>query len=183
MNYKTLKLVLAIGIGTILIIAMLTSCKKTDAEERGQFSVEMTDAPGDFLQVNVDVRSVQLHYANQNGWTELNTKAGIYNLLDLQNEVSVMITDTASLPTGKITQVRLILGGQNNVMLNDSSTFPLTIPSSENTGIKINLNADVLPNQHVNVLLDFDAALSVHQTGIGQYKLQPVIQVKRITTK
>ena len=143
----------------------------------------MTDAPGDFLQVNVDVKSVEVHYSNQNGWTELSTKAGVYNLLDLQNEVTVMLTDTGSLPTGKITQVRLILGEQNNVMLKDSSTFPLTIPSSENTEIKINLNTDVLPNQHVNVLLDFDAALSVHQTGMGEYKLQPVILVKRITTK
>ncbi|MFN3444825.1 MAG: DUF4382 domain-containing protein [Bacteroidia bacterium] len=183
MNYKTLKLILAVGIGTIIIVAMLTSCEKPDSEERGQFSVQMTDAPGDFLQVNVDVKSVEVHYSNQNAWTELSTKAGVYNLLDLQNEVTVMLTDTGSLPTGKITQVRLILGEQNNVMLKDSSTFPLTIPSSENTGIKINLNTDVLPNQHVNVLLDFDAALSVHQTGMGEYKLQPVILVKRITTK
>ena len=183
MNYKVLKLILIFGISCILVASLLAGCKKDEGqvEETGQMSVQMTDAPGDYAKVNVDIQSVWVHYASTDAWVEVKCKSGLYNLLDFQNEVSVLITDTVTLKTGRINQIRLVLGSNNSIVLNDSSTYPLTIPSGEQSGIKINVDADVLANVHTQLLIDFDAALSVHLTGNGQYMLQPVIKLKRIT--
>lgn len=180
MNYKTLKLLLIVGISCILVASLLAGCKKDEGRE-GQMSVQMTDAPGDYAKVNVDIKSVFVHYASTDAWVELKSKAGVYNLLDFQNEVSVLITDTVTIPVGRINQMRLVLGSNNTIVLNDSSTFALSIPSGEQSGIKINVDADVIANQHTGLLIDFDAALSVHVTGNGQYMMQPVIKIKRVT--
>lgn len=182
MSYRTLKIVLIVGISCILVASLLAGCKKDEGqtEQTGQMSVQMTDAPGDYAKVNVDIQSVWVHYTANDAWVELNSNAGIYNLLDFQNEVSVLITDTSTIPTGRINQIRLVLGSNNSIVLNDSSTYALTIPSGMQSGIKINADADILANQHTGLLLDFDAALSVHVTGNGQYMMQPVIQVKRV---
>lgn len=183
MSYKTLKLVLFVGISCIVVASLLAGCKKdeTQTEQTGQLSVQMTDAPGDYAKVNVDIQSVLVHYASSDTWVELKCKSGIYNLLDFQNEVAVLITDTATLHTGRINQIRLVLGSNNSIVLNDSTRFELTIPSGEQSGIKINVDADVLANLHTQLLIDFDAALSVQVTGNGKYMMQPVIKVKRIT--
>jgi hypothetical protein len=173
-----------------LIIGMLFSaCKKDDdtaAGSSGYMQMEMTDTPGNYLHVYVDVKSVEVHRADTNssgGWVVLNTRDTIYDLLTLQNNITAVLADSTWLPTGKVTQIRLILGTNNSVVLNDNSTFPLTIPSSMNTGIKINLNTTIEPNKTTRVVIDFNADKSVNQLGNGSYQMKPVIQVKSIVVE
>lgn len=172
---------------TILLIAGLTGafisgCKKdddpTESPSTGYMQMEMTDTPGNYLHVYVDVVSVAVH--GNGGWMVLNTRDTIYDLLTLQNDITAVLADSTLLPTGKITQLRLILGSRNSVVLNDSSAHDLTIPSAMQTGIKINMNTTIEPNKTTRVLIDFDANQSINITGNGEYKLSPVIKVKRI---
>lgn len=160
----------------------LSACKKENGEGSGSMSIHMTDAPGDYLQVNVDVKSVEVHHEHS-GWVALPTRDSIYNLLDLQNNVSTVLSDPKDMPLGKITQLRLILGPNNTIMTKDSVVHDLQTPSAQQSGLKINLNTDIRSNQEVNIRLDFDADKSVVEQGNGGYSLKPVISVDSVWTK
>ena len=160
-----------------LIVTMgFVSCKKEAGESK--MTVKMVDAPGDFQQVNVEVLQVQVNHTGQ-GWVDLPTNAGIYDLLTLQNDVSATLVDVGVLPSGHLEQFRLILGDDNTVMV-DSVYYPLSTPSAQQSGLKINLDTDFAPNTQYELLLDFDAHTSIVTQGNGSYSLKPVIKVMAI---
>jgi hypothetical protein len=68
-----------------------------------------------FQQVNVDVLRVDIHYeklgVGDDRWWSPPTEPGIYDLLKLQNDGTVVLTNQGKIPVGKVTQMRLILGG------------------------------------------------------------------------
>lgn len=174
--------VLCIALG----ISAIMSCKKNDPTEpsTGAMEVQMTDAAGDYLQVNVDVKQIRFRYSgNDNndtvGWVNLPTQQGIYNLLSLQNGITETIADTNIIPTGRVSQIRLVLGTNNTVMLTDSTIHPLVVPSAYTSGLKIQTNADIRADQKTLILIDFDAGLSIKEDqSSGGYKLEPVIKLK-----
>jgi hypothetical protein len=159
------------------LATFMWGCKKSSAD--GYMKVMMTDAPGEYLHVNVDIQKVEVHYANGNNWVTLNTVAQVYDLLALQNNVTTVLANNTQVPAGKVSQMRLMLGTNNTVVLTaDSSTHPLTIPSSYNTGIKINVDATIPSNQTVTITLDYDAGKSINKNGNGEYIMNPVISTK-----
>jgi hypothetical protein len=141
--------------------------------------VRMTDSPGDYDEVNVDIRSVQVHKEaddNEAGWVTLDEiHPGIYNLLDFANGRDTLLA-SANLPAGRISQIRLILGNNNSLKLKNGTTSPLKTPSGQTSGVKLQLNADLEQDVTYMVLLDFDAAKSVVARGNGQYNLKPVVR-------
>lgn len=170
----------------LIAVLLLTGCKEEDtaaSHQSGQLVVHMTDGPADFSKVNVDIQEVRVHYAeeqnNPGKWVILNTNTGIYNLLDFQNNVSTIIADSTFLTVGHIDEIRLLLGPQNSVEV-DKIVYPLMIPSGTQSGIKIKLHADIINDLQTDVLIDFDARLSVHKTGNGNYILSPVVKSERI---
>lgn len=170
---KTVYFVMLVSVG---LLAFSAGCKKDAGKSR--MTVKMVDAPGNFQQVNVEVLQVQVNVSGQ-GWVQLPTNAGIYDLLTLQNDVSATLVNTGVFPSGKLNQLRLVLGNQNTVMV-DSVSYPLATPSAQQSGLKINLNSEFAPNQAYQVLLDFDAQNSIVTQGNGNYSLKPVIKVLSI---
>jgi hypothetical protein len=160
------------------VFATTTGCKKDSRQST--MVVHMTDAPAAWAEVNVEIQEVLVHLADSS-WMTLNTNAGVYNLLDLQNDVTVVIADSTGVPAGHVTQMRLILGSNNSLSDTSGASFALTIPSGQQTGIKINLNTTLQANMTTEVLLDFDAEQSVVDLGAGLYLLKPVIKVESIT--
>ena len=55
--------------------------------------------------------------------------------------------------------------------------YPLTIPSGSESGLKVKVGRN-LKDGSDEFTVDFDAALSVHQTGQGSYMLKPVLKLK-----
>ena len=143
--------------------------------------VRLTDAPGDYQKVLIDIRSVQIHTdanANDNseGWTTLgNINPGIYNLLDFANGRDTLLA-ASNLPAGRISQIRLILGPDNSLVLKDGTTQALKTPSGQTSGLKVKIDADLVPDVTYVVLLDFDASKSIVAKGNGGYNLKPVIR-------
>ena len=109
----------------------------------------------------------------------LPTNAGIYDLLTLQNNVSVLLTDDKKIPAAHIDQMRLILGSKNSVMMGDV-VYPLKTPSAMQTGLKFKVDADFADNRAYEILIDFDANESIVIEGNNSFLLKPVIKVKSI---
>lgn len=174
----TTNLVKALTIVVISTVSIFYSCKK-ETNPTGQMTVKMTDAPAAYTSVNVEVIGCEVHH-EQNGWISLPVNQGVYDLLTLQNDVSVVLANNVALPIGKINQMRLILGTHNTI-IDATGTYTLEVPSGAETGLKLNVNQQILPNHTVVILLDFDANASIVVNGTGKYTLTPVLKIKSVT--
>ncbi len=137
--------------------------------------IYLTDNPGDYQQVNVDLQQVRIKIKDDSSWVDLNTNQGIYDLLQYQaGDDTLIVNDT--LPPGEIQELRFVLGDSNSVMV-DSVVYPLFVPSGSSSGLKIKLQKLMVSDSLTNVTLDFDAEKSVVKTGNSRYLLKPVINV------
>jgi hypothetical protein len=156
---------------------LLGGCSVTDDKDAGtdtaQVTFLLTDAPGDYQQVNIDIASVKIIL--NDSLMEMETQQGIYNILDFANgKDTVLVTD--EVPSGTVSQVRLVLGENNSVMV-DSIVHDLKTPSAQQSGLKLNVHQEFLPGEAYTFTIDFEAAKSVVRTGNGKYNLKPVIRV------
>lgn len=178
-------------LGTVIIgtISLLQACKKdnisgnpTPVAGSGAVKINLTDAPGDYLKVNIDIKQVRIHISDDStsndGWIDLPTNAGIYDLLELQNGIDTTIVDSTIVPGGKVSQIRFVLGPNCSVQTKDSVYHDLKVPSGEQSGLKINVHRDIPAGQTLNILLDFDADKSIHEKGNGDFSMKPVIKIK-----
>ncbi|WP_107037784.1 DUF4382 domain-containing protein [Brumimicrobium mesophilum] len=182
-----MKTIIKILVPLLVILAFSFACKKEE-DGKGQLKVLLTDDPADFTEVNVNITEVWANYNgsgnSQSGWVQLDANPGFYDLLQLQNGVTDVIADPTLIPTGDINQIRLVLGEDNYaVEIIDSIEVqhPLLLSSQDKTGIKINLNSEIIANQTIEVTLDFDAGSSIIEQGNGEYRLKPVIKVENVT--
>lgn len=162
-------------------ILAFTSCSKNSSissSTTSSMSVYLVDGPAAYDKVYIDVQSVQVKAstdASESDWQTLNIpRTGIYNLLNFKNGLDTLL-GTIQLPAGHISQLRLVLGSNNSVVLNGVS-YPLTTPSAQQSGLKLAINADLLAGIDYKIWIDFDAARSIVQTGSGSYILKPVIR-------
>lgn len=168
---------------TVLCAGLIAGCSDSDPVSEpgggtGTMQIKLVDAPGDFDAVNVEIVEVRVHRENKGSgaeWYTLSEDTLRVNLLDLANGNYVVLADS-TLPAGLYTQVRLILGEDNSVVI-DGQSHPLTIPSSAQTGLKLNHPFSIADGQIYGVTLDFDADRSVNQLGNGDWVMKPVIRV------
>lgn len=166
---KKINLILSI----LMVGFIMNSCSNDSTKSSYPVAIKMTDAPGPYEAVFVDVQGVEITGSGGETVT-LNAKKGVYNLLDLTNGVNTLIaTDTLQIST--VEQIRLILGPNNSVVVN-SVSYPLSTPSAEQTGLKLQVHQTLQQGILYTILLDFDANKSVIQLGNGSYKLKPVIR-------
>ena len=173
-SIKTTKMKKIFFLLSAVVGIMLYSCN-SDSSDNGSYvyKVRMTDAPGPYDAVNIDLRTVEV--TGSNGHTvNLNTTAGMYNLLDYSNGLDTLIA-VSTLADSRVEQIRLILGPNSTVVV-DGVTYPLSTPSAEQSGLKLNVHQDLVADIDNVVLIDFDANSSIHQTGNGTYKLTPVLR-------
>ncbi|MEO5599846.1 MAG: DUF4382 domain-containing protein [Cyclobacteriaceae bacterium] len=161
-------------ISVTLLSLLFLSCEN---EKNAKVEVWLTDAPGDFQEVNIDLKAVEIHSSgtdNERGWQSLAITEGTINLLDLTNGRETRLGDL-ELPGGKISQIRLKLGDNNTIKLNDQ-VYPLATPSAQQSGLKLQIHQVLAEGITYKILLDCDAALSVVKTGSDTYSLKPVIR-------
>jgi hypothetical protein len=166
------KLLLIFSVSVLTLLAV--ACKK-ESEGSTTLRIRMTDAPTALEEVNVDLQQVNIKFAHDSSsWVPMQTKAGVYNLLGLQNGLDTLIAE-GTYPHGKVQEIRLVLGSNNSVK-EGGETHPLTIPSGSESGLKIKVNKSLTTSLD-SLLIDFDAALSIQQESSG-YKLRPVVKLK-----
>jgi hypothetical protein len=155
----------------------------TDAGE-GRIAVRLTDAPLPLDEVeSIDVFIVRVEAklqstsdeeaaedvegaeASSGGWIVLATPNAPFDLMDLQNGVSVFLGE-GDVPVGDYRSIRLILDtDQSSITLEDGMVLSgvtdpsIKWPSAGKTGIKVLFSSpiQVLEGETTDVLLDFDA--------------------------
>lgn len=157
----------------VLFSFVFSACNKES--RTSTLHVKLTDAPGDWQEVNIDLKAVNVNFNDDStGWISLQTKDTIYNLLGFQNGLDTLVAQGA-VPAKIVKEIRLVLGNNNSIKVN-GQTYPLTIPSGSTSGLKIKVNKKLNATLET-IILDFDAGASVTSEQDG-YKLRPVIIVK-----
>jgi len=152
----------------------LFSCKKDNNKgDTAHVSVRLTDAPGAFGNVYLNVKSVVV--VTEKGEQTLNLKGGIIDILRFRNGRDTLIAD-ADIPAGTIQQVRLVLYETGNKVVVGGIAYDLTTPSGQTSGVKLNVHDNLTAGVGYTLKLDFDVAKSIVLTGNGKYILKPVIR-------
>lgn len=169
------KTAFALGLCVLGLLTVLASCKKDDAPAgTATMSIHLTDGPGNYDAVLIDVQQIEIYSDAGGSITVPLAHPGIYNLLDFRNGADTLLC-RAQLPAGNISQMRLILGSNNSVIV-DGVTYPLSTPSAQQSGLKLNIHQELIPNGSYHFWIDFDAGRSIVQKGNGAYSLKPVIR-------
>ena len=165
---------------TMVSLPILISCKKSGTGGGiARLQVYLTDDPGDYESVYIDVKDVQINVTGDdvNGWQSLKgVNANVYDLLKLVNDEDTILAD-AEIPSGRLHQIRLVLGTENYVKLEGTAhLIKLETPSAEQSGLKLNIQYDVTNERLYTIHLDFDVARSIVNTGNNKYILKPTIR-------
>lgn len=186
----------------ISLLFAFAACESLEVDpenngEPGTLRVFMTDAPAHYESVMIDIREIRIHKdadaemeeesdsdSDNNGdeengddgeWIIISDEPQKVDLLQLTNGITEFLGET-ELEAGTYSQMRLILGNENEITV-DGLTRKLTTPSAQQSGLKLNINAEVESNAVYTLLLDFDASRSIVKAGnSGKYLLKPVIK-------
>jgi hypothetical protein len=167
-----------IWIGMLALCAFtfyMTSCSKN--QQSARVNVYLTDDPATYDEVNIDIQQVFINTGDGSAenWKEVSITPGVYNLLEFRNGMDTLL-GSIELPAGKISQIRLVLGS-NNSLKEGTNTYNLETPSGQQSGLKLNVQAELTEGITYKLWIDFDAARSVVKAGnSGKYLLKPVIR-------
>jgi len=159
----------------------LNGCKENSndiAKGTTKVEVRMTDAPGNFDKINLSVKEIVL-VSGGKPYT-FASSVSIFNILDFRIGSSKpdILVATGEMPSGEISEIRLVLNETGNTIVVGGVQQSLTTPSGQSSGWKVKLKANpsLEPGVTYSLLLDFDAAKSIVSTGNGKYLLRPVVR-------
>jgi len=174
------------------LVLGLVACGGNDAPPTGTLHLSLTDAPTcGYDNVWVTVEKVRIHASASAddadaGWSELVFEPKRVDLLTL-TDGTLMELGEIDLPAGHYTQMRLVLGTTapegtlpNSIVPTGGVETALTVPSGEESGLKMNIGIDVPADSLSNYAIDFDACRSFVKTGTGQILLKPVLSIKPV---
>lgn len=147
-------------------------------------AIELTDAPGDYEEVLVEVEDVMIKTTaeggEEEGWVSLEgVNTGVVDLLSLTGGVTELLVN-AELEAGYMHQIRLVLGDNNTIKVDEDGTikeYALKTPSGEQSGLKVMVGQELEAGEDYTFILDFDVDKSVVVTGAGNYSLKPVLRM------
>jgi hypothetical protein len=161
----------------IVLIALLSfgiySCKKESTSGTTHVSVRLTDAPGLYDAVNLSIKSIVV--VTDKGQYTLAVSPASINILQFNLGKDTLLA-AQDIPAGVIQQVRLVLNASGNSVVIGGTSYDLTTPSGQSSGVKLNVHDTLSAGVNYTLKLDFDAARSIVSTGSGKYILKPVIR-------
>ena len=191
-------------LGTILAIAGCGSDGGGGSNGTGTLSLQITDGPVDTAEhVYVQFSGLELHAADGQHTTLYYcqdpadaTKTVVsdaacttppaskrFDLLALTGGEADFLLQDFTLPSGHYNWIRLkvdTVGEDDSCIDVDTMSdmcHELTIPSGDQTGLKLNRGFNVPSGGSATFTIDFDLRKSVHVTGTGDYMLRPTLRL------
>ena len=188
---KYFKFLLLLGVILIFLTGCVSDLVVPGGLGTGTLKIYLTDAPGDYKEVNINISKIEGHIADngeEGSWEVLKEWSGGLPVDLIKLEDVSMLLASLELEPNKYTQLRIFLNGDASLVLEGedgpngpTETVPLEIPSSANSGIKLNHPFKIVEGMITKLTIDFDAEKSVIKTGNGKYKMEPVISLSSET--
>lgn len=182
----------------LVTVSLLYACQKQIDKQAGEnlttsmptrLKVYLTDDQNlVFDKVLIDLKKLEIKLEDNGvdslgGWFDLSIQPGVYDILTLRNGVDTLF-GTGTIPAGrKLQKIRLTLGNNNSVV-KDNQSFPLTVKDKDNQ-VEAKLddtNVDVVGSDQFQFWLDFDAGRSIKKDNSGsgnsnKYELRSNIRI------
>ena len=190
---------------TLLLLGFtiaFTACDKSDIARTDSFQLFLTDGPGDYQKVNIDIQKVEIkvdkdsihkhddrfgsedndnddHLKNKDEfgeWIDLKFTPGVIDVLSLRNGVEAKLGE-ANIASGTVRKVRITLG-TNNSVVKDSVTYALGLINPTNNYLYVRLfneHREKASNDNTKTWIDFDIAKSIVEIN-GAFFLKPVLR-------
>lgn len=200
-----------------LFLLFINACNKDNGitasqpnPDQNSLSVYLTDGPGYFDKVFIDVQSVAIKIDTSTAWwpdtaahpwrhplfsycsnhdtTDTNAiwdtlqiTPGVYNLLNFSNGADTLLAHN-NIPKGRILAFRITLGQQNS-LVKDSVTYPLNLmPGWNNIYIRVfGASFQKISSGHYRIWLDMDAGRSIVKVRNGEFYLRPVMRAYAVS--
>jgi len=167
-----------------LFIGFINCNNNDDNDNKAQVKFNLVDAPGDYLEVNVEINDITYNTGDDDeGWKSFESfdKGMKIDLTELVAGNSVVLVDEP-LPEGRLNQIRLVLGDNNTIVIEDDNGNPgtpldLETPSAQQSGLKLKVNEEIEGGFTYSFILDWDVNKSIVETGNDKYILKPTINV------
>lgn len=190
----------------------ITACNKSTSLDstvpagQDHLTLYLTDGPGLFDKVLIDIKSVKVlvdtskdtrrndneNWDNRGAndtkkdssfiWVNLNIKAGVYDILKFRNGADTLLA-ASGIIKGSIRLIKIEIG-TNNSLVKDSISYPVQLPANALNYILIKLKGDecheYMPGKK-QLWLDFDITRSIIQEN-NKFYLRPVFHFYTINT-
>ncbi len=205
------KIFLFAGLLIVALFVFVSCGGDDDDTGVGTVRVSLTDAPGEVESLLVAISDVSIHYVPQGqdgeaseeeyaaddqaaddkdteesndgyipdkpAWISMLEEETTIDLIQLKDNPKLL--GLYDLTVGKITQIRLYVSETTApVAVIDGEEYELTVPSGK---IKLTSKFDIVADEELHIMLDFDAEESIVETGSGKYQLKPTIKVIEVT--
>ncbi|MBP9152625.1 MAG: DUF4382 domain-containing protein [Flavobacteriales bacterium] len=161
-------------IAAVVSMVAFTSCDKNvknDGKEAG-VTINMTDAPGDYAALNVEIERVDI-YSESSGWITLSSEAQMVNVLELTNGAQTTLASSSELEAGLYTQVAVYFGSNNSIQAQADGQF-VELDLGAESMIVIDIHEEISASSNTDILLDFNVAESVVLVN-GVFTLDPEV--------
>jgi len=201
---KTIKISLGLASVLALFAIIFSACTKSGVNaNRDSVGVYLTDGPGEYDSVFIDITKVEVKvdttvYKREDGrcnddddrddhqkrnddfgyWTDLNFSPAVIDVLSLRNGVETKLGE-ASIEKGTVRKIRITLGSRNRVVKNGVS-YPLELLNETNNLLYVKLynkhrHHEGRDSSKQRVWVDFDIARSIVERD-GKFYLKPVLR-------
>lgn len=171
---KTLALIIA-------SLILLTACNTDDDTKDGRLSINIVDAPIDGAQhVYIQFSGIELHGPTGTHTLSLNPPKKL-DLLTYNGTNDTALLNDYALPAGEYQWIRLMVDTAGNrdsyIVTSAGASYELTIPSGDETGLKLNRGFTLAQGGIASFTIDFDLRRSIIQAA-GSYKLKPTLRIE-----
>ena len=128
----------------MVVMLGVQGCANDDENNTARVQLKLVDAPGDYLEVNVEIVDIQFNNSDSEaGWVSFGTPEDYPINVDLTTLIagnSLLLADQL-IPSGKLKQIRLVLVDGNTLKIDgQADMMPLKTPSAMQSGLKLNMN-------------------------------------------
>jgi hypothetical protein len=201
---KTKRIFLGLASMVVAFAVIFSACTKSGLSAGNGLQVYLTDGPTDLAAVSLDIVKVEAKVDNDKKykdddrrsdkdddkddhtrkkddfgeWVDLKVTPGVINVLELRNGVEKLIASSNNIQ-GRVRKIRITLGNNNSVTLQNSTVIPLSILNDTQNMIYIKLfdehRGRGSDDRTTAVRIDFDLGSSVVLIN-GKYFLKPVVR-------
>lgn len=187
----------------MVLLLGFSACTKSDADTASTLTVFLTDGPGDYDKVFIDIEKVEVKVdkdpvkkRNDNAgagdddkddhlkrkdefgeWIDLKYTPAVIDILALRNGIETQL-GTADIETGTVRKIRITLEKKNTVVLKNGDIHDLTLANPTQNFLYVHLfdkHRQRGNRNNVSVWVDFDISRSIVENN-GRFFLKPLLR-------
>ena len=156
-----------------IILLIISSCKKDS--EQANMSVYLQDAPAaSFEKIKVELKAIEIYSDVDGAWVTLTVNNTVYDLLTLDS-IHPAYLGKMTIRGGTISQIRLVIGTQNSVIVGGIE-HPLLLDPADLDKLKISIKENIKDGSSYKLTIDFKASESIHENS-GTYHLKASLKM------